>query len=87
VTAGRGGYDSLAPAPDEETNVNEDADAKRGDLGRSNDEPALNDRNSETVRGEEILARDSDEETAAVAYGKTGGTTDATEEGGDGSDL
>lgn len=67
--------------------MNEDADAERGDIGRSTDEPALNDRNSETVRGEEILARDDDEETAAVAYGKTGGTTDATEEGGDGSDL
>jgi hypothetical protein len=67
--------------------VNEDADAEGGDFGRSTDEPELTDRNSETVRGEEILAGDGDEETAAVAYGKTGGTTDATEEGGDGSDL
>jgi hypothetical protein len=67
--------------------VNEDAEAGKGDIGRTTDEPALTDRNSETVRGEEILAGDGDEEKAAVAYGKTGGTTDATEEGGDGADL
>jgi len=67
--------------------VNEDTDAGNGDIGRTTDEPALTERNSETVRGEEILAHESDEEKAAVAYGKTGGTTDATEEGGDGADL
>jgi len=63
--------------------VNEDADAGKGDIGRTTDEPALTERNSETIRGEEVLADDA-EESGAAAYGKRGGTTDATEEGGDG---
>ena len=67
--------------------MNEDADAGKGDIGRNTDEPGLTERNTATVRGEEILAGDSDEETAAVAYGKAGGTTDATEEGGDGTGV
>lgn len=65
--------------------MNEDADAGKGDIGRTTEEPGLTERNSETVRGEEILADDDREESEAVAYGKTGGTTDAIEEGGDGA--
>ena len=65
--------------------MNEDADAANGDV-RGNAEPALTERNTETIRGEEILAGDeSGDETAPAAYGKHGGTDDATEEGGDGS--
>lgn len=65
--------------------MNEDADAANGDIGRGNAEPALTERNTETIRGEEILAGDESGDEPAPAYGKRGGTDDATEEGGDGS--
>jgi hypothetical protein len=50
------------------------------------DEPALTRKNTETIRGEELLA---DVRTASVrtSYGSAGGTTDATEEGGDGTGI
>ena len=50
------------------------------------DEPALTEKNSATVRGEETLAG---ERPASVrtSYGSAGGTTDATEEGGDGTGI
>ena len=69
--------------------LNEDADAGKGDIGRSTDEPALTERNTETIRGEEILAGDEERggDREAAAYGKRGSTTDATEEGGDGTDV
>jgi hypothetical protein len=69
--------------------LNEDADAGKGDIGRSTDEPALTERNTETIRGEAILAGDEERgvDREAAAYGQRGGTTDATEEGGDESDT
>jgi hypothetical protein len=67
--------------------LNEDADAKKGDVGRGSDEPALTERNTATIRGEEILADHHRDEPGPVAYGKAGGTTDATEEGGDGTGI
>ena len=67
--------------------MNEDADGGNGDVERSTDEPALTERNTETIRGEEILADDTRGNTAPAAYGKAGGTTDATEEGGDGTGI
>jgi 2-haloacid dehalogenase len=69
--------------------LNEDADAGKGDIGRSTDEPALTERNTETIRGEAILAGDEERgvDREAAAYGQRGGTTDATEEGGDGTDV
>ncbi len=68
--------------------MNEDADASKGDIGRSTDEPALTQRNSETIRAEETLAGDElPDEPATPAYGKRGGRADATEEGGDGTDT
>jgi hypothetical protein len=67
--------------------VNEDAGTAKGDTGRSNAEPALTERNTETIRGEEILAGDDGDETVPAAYGKRGGTADATEEGGDGTGI
>ena len=64
------------------------------------DEPALTQRNTETIRGETTLAGDGTEEsnagesstrtkTGAIpsSYGAAGGTTDATEEGGDGTGI
>ncbi len=64
------------------------------------DEPALTQRNTETVRGETALADESTAESnldesstrtksGAVpsSYGAAGGTTDATEEGGDGTGI
>jgi hypothetical protein len=72
----------------EETALSEDADRGKSDLERASDEPALTERNTDTIRGEEILASDDDREDAApAAYGKAGGTTDATEEGGDGTGI
>jgi hypothetical protein len=68
--------------------LNEDADARRGDIGRSTDEPALTQRNTETIRGEETLAGDERAGAKApVAYGEHGDATDATEEGGDGTGI
>ena len=68
--------------------MNEDADAAKGDIGRTTDEPGLTNRNTETIRGEEILAGDdAGAEPVPAAYGKRGGTTDATEEGGDGTGI
>ena len=73
---------------EKESALNEDAEARERDVERSTDEPALTERNTETIRGEEILAGDdAREETAPAAYGKGGGTTDATEEGGDGTGI
>ena len=60
------------------------------------DEPALTQRNTETIRGEETLAdevseltmdRTSTRTVIPSSYGAAGGTTDATEEGGDGSGI
>lgn len=65
----------------------------------ANDEPALTQKNTETVRGEATLAKGESTESnlsgetstrtklGAVpsSYGAAGGTTDATEEGGDGT--
>lgn len=64
------------------------------------DEPALTQRNTETIRGETTLADEGPEESeldesstrtksGAIpsSYGAAGGTTDATEEGGDGTGL
>jgi hypothetical protein len=64
------------------------------------DEPALTQRNTETVRGETELADESTAESnldesstrtksGAIpsSYGAAGGTTDATEEGGDGTGI
>ena len=64
------------------------------------DEPALTQRNTETVRGETTLADEGDTESnldessthtksGAIpsSYGAAGGTTDATEEGGDGTGI
>jgi len=65
----------------------------------ANDEPALTEKNTETVRGEETLAetppiasnRNGEPGiragSAKTAYGSAGGTTDATEEGGDGTGI
>ena len=50
------------------------------------DEPALTEKNSATVRGEETLAGDRPV-SARTSYGSAGGTTDATEEGGDGTGI
>jgi len=71
----------------------------RSDQGMTQ-EPALTQRNSETVRGETTLADDTTsegnvEETSTrtksgaipASYGAAGGTTDATEEGGDGTGI
>jgi hypothetical protein len=49
------------------------------------DEPALTQRNTETIRGEETLADDGS--AVPASYGAAGGTTDATEEGGDGTGI
>jgi hypothetical protein len=66
------------------------------------DEPGLTERNSRTIRGEEELAGDetaieanpaAEPPTPAksgaypTSYGAAGGTTDATEEGGDGTGI
>ena len=67
----------------------------------NNDEPGLTERNTETVRGEDQLADEStaesnlDDSTSTrtrlgaipSSYGAAGGTTDATEEGGDGTGI
>jgi len=85
VSARDRGYDRVDDTTTEESALNEDADAGNGDTERSTDEPALTQRNTETIRGEEILAGDDTvDETAPAVYGKGGGTTDAIEEGGDG---
>ncbi len=82
------GYDRVDDTTTEESALNEDAGAGNGESGGSTDEPALTQRNTETIRGEEILAGDdSVDETAPAVYGKAGGTTDATEEGGDGTGI
>ncbi|HYW52829.1 MAG TPA: hypothetical protein VFF00_08190 [Candidatus Elarobacter sp.] len=64
------------------------------------DEPALTQQNSETIRGETTLAdggtaeSNVDESSTRTrsgaipsSYGAAGGTTDATEEGGDGTGI
>ncbi|HZX68235.1 MAG TPA: hypothetical protein VFE70_05085 [Candidatus Elarobacter sp.] len=63
------------------------------------DEPGLTDKNTETIRGEETLADEGTIESkrneepgiratpARTSYGAAGGTTDATEEGGDGTGI
>jgi hypothetical protein len=63
------------------------------------DEPALTEKNTETIRGEEILTEDGSLEakrneepgvrrtSPRTSYGSAGGTTDATEEGGDGTGI
>ena len=74
-------------------------DKHNSDQGTT-DEPALTQRNTETVRGETTLADESitelliDEGSTRTnlgvvpsSYGAAGGTTDATEEGGDGSGI
>ncbi|HEX3464872.1 MAG TPA: hypothetical protein VHS78_12565 [Candidatus Elarobacter sp.] len=65
----------------------------------STDEPGLTQRNTETIRGETTLADENPEDTVEEtsthtksgvipsSYGAAGGTTDATEEGGDGTDI
>jgi hypothetical protein len=71
-----------------------------GSQGTS-DEPALTEKNSRTIRGEEVLEKGGrvesnlDRETSTrtksgvipSSYGAAGGTTDATEEGGDGTGI
>ena len=73
----------------------------RTDPGQTaNDEPALTERNTETVRGETTLADEGSAESnldesstrtrsGAIpsSYGASGGTADATEEGGDGTGI
>ena len=52
------------------------------------EEPGLTEKNSETVRGEEILAEPGiGAGSVRTSYGAAGGTTDATEEGGDGTGI
>ncbi|HEY0396412.1 MAG TPA: hypothetical protein VGD01_18190 [Candidatus Elarobacter sp.] len=63
------------------------------------DEPALTQRNTETIRGEETLVGEGSTESnlggdsgtrpraVPSSYGAAGGTTDATEEGGDGTGI
>jgi hypothetical protein len=55
------------------------------DAGTS-EEPALTQRNTATVRGEEDLSTDSTA-GAAPTYGPAGNTTDAEEEGADGHGI
>jgi hypothetical protein len=59
--------------------------------GAAADEPALTQKNSQTVTGETTLADQTSTrtETGAIpsSYGAAGGTTDATEEGGDGTGI
>jgi hypothetical protein len=52
----------------------------------ANDEPALTQKNTATVSGEEILA-ETPPVSVRTSYGSAGGTTDATEEGGDGTGI
>jgi hypothetical protein len=72
----------------------------RTDSGNTTDEPALTQQNSDTVRGETTLADQGTAESnldesstrtrsGAIpsSYGAAGGTTDATEEGGDGAGI
>jgi hypothetical protein len=72
----------------------------RTDSRNTTDEPALTQRNSETVRGETTLADEGTAESnldesstrtrggaIPTSYGAAGGTTDATEEGGDGAGI
>jgi hypothetical protein len=88
VSATTRGYHRVNDMAEKESTLSEDADRGAGDVERSTDEPALTERNTETIRGEEILAGDdAREETAPAAYGKAGATTDATEEGGDGTGI
>jgi hypothetical protein len=86
VSAAARGYHPLDDTTDKESALNEDAEARERDVERSTDEPALTERNTETIRGEDILAGDDRAgDSVPAAYGKGGGTTDATEEGGDGT--
>jgi hypothetical protein len=50
------------------------------------EEPGLTEKNTATVRGEEILA-ETPSMSVLTSYGSAGGTTDATEEGGDGTGI
>jgi hypothetical protein len=51
-------------------------------------EPALTQKNSQTVTGETTLAgAGTVESNVPTSYGAAGGTTDATEEGGDGTGI
>jgi len=73
-------------------------DRTNGEAG-ANDEPALTETNSRTIRGEEALGEDTTSVESNVQgartklgvipspYGAAGGTTDATEEGGDGTGI
>ena len=56
------------------------------DAGTS-DEPALTERNTATVHGEEDLSAESSGAGAAPTYGPAGNTTDAEEEGADGHGI
>jgi hypothetical protein len=88
VSATGRGYHPVDDTTSRESTLSEDADLGKSDLERAGDEPALTERNTETIRGEEILAGDDTrDETLPAAYGKAGGTTDATEEGGDGTGI
>ncbi len=64
------------------------------------DEPGITEKNSRTIRGEEILTEGGPVESNQGAtstrtrvgaipssYGAAGGTTDATEDGGDGTGI
>jgi len=88
LAASRRGYHPVDGPTSEDSALNEDADTRKGDIGRSTHEPELTQRNTATIRGEETLAGDGcRDEPGPVAYGKAGGTTDATEEGGDGTGI
>ena len=78
-------------------------DDRTNGAGRSaGDEPALTEKNTRTIRGEEILEDSAsrvesnlDAQTSTrtklgaipSSYGSAGGTADATEEGGDGTGI
>jgi hypothetical protein len=75
-------------------------DTTTGSDQGTTDEPALTQRNTETIRGETTLAEENTEESnlgesstrtksgvIPSSYGAAGGTTDATEEGGDGTGI
>jgi len=76
-------------------------DRTDGNGQKANDEPALTETNSRTIRGEEELeatathVESNVEDTSTrtklgvipSSYGAAGGTTDATEEGGDGTGI
>jgi hypothetical protein len=56
------------------------------DAGTS-EEPALTQRNTATVQGEEDLSADASGGGTAPTYGPAGDTTDAEEEGADGAGI